>query len=139
VGALRVDRLEVLVARIAAAGGEAVSVGLDVKRRDDLVGLVTFACETFGRLDVLVNNAGISRISRFDDLRVEDWDEMIDVNFRGVLYGIAAALPVFRRARLRSRREHHLDVGTQDRAASGVYAVQKMPCALSPRPSSGGG
>jgi len=90
VGARRADRLKVLVARIAAAGGEAVFVGLDVKRRDDLVGLVTFACETFGRLDVLVNNAGISRISRFDDLRFEDWDEMIDVNSRGVLYGIAA-------------------------------------------------
>ncbi len=97
VGARRADRLKVLVARITAAGGEAVFTAVDVKRREDLVGLVTFACETFGRLDVLVNNAGISRISRFDDLRVEDWDEMIDVNFRGVLYGIAAALPVFRR------------------------------------------
>jgi len=68
-----------------------------VKRRDDVAGLVGLACERFGKLDVLVNNAGIMPVSPLDDLRVEDWDEMIDINIKGVLYGIAAALPVFRR------------------------------------------
>ena len=58
---------------------------------------VAQAVDRFGRLDAIVNNAGIGPISRFDALRVEDWDAMIDVNLRGVLYGIAAALPVFRR------------------------------------------
>ena len=91
------DRLEALAGRIAAAGGEAVCAGVDVRRRDDLVRLVTLACDRFGRLDVLVNNAGIARSSRFDELRVEEWEEMIDVNLKGVLYGIAASLPVFRR------------------------------------------
>jgi NADP-dependent 3-hydroxy acid dehydrogenase YdfG len=96
VGARRSDRLEALVARIAEAGGEAASARTDVKRRDDLANLVKLACERYGKLDVLINNAGIGPISRFDDLRVEDWEEMIDVNVKGVLYGIAAALPVFR-------------------------------------------
>jgi NADP-dependent 3-hydroxy acid dehydrogenase YdfG len=94
-GARRLDRLEVLAARIAAAGGEAVCACTDVKRRDDVSNLVKLACERFGKLDVFVSNAGIGPISRFDDLRVEDWEEMIDVNVKGVLYGIAAALPVF--------------------------------------------
>jgi len=62
-----------------------------------LVDLVALACERFGKLDALVNNAGIGPVSLLDDLRVEQWDDMIDVNIKGVLYGIAAALPVFRR------------------------------------------
>jgi len=96
-GARRAERLEALAGRIGMAGGEAAHRPTDVRRREDLAGLVGLACERFGRLDVLVNNAGVGPISRIDALRVEDWDEMIDVNFRGVLYGIAAALPVFRR------------------------------------------
>ncbi len=97
VGARGLDRLEVLVARITNAGGEAVHARTDVKRRDDLANLVKLACERYGKLDVLVNNAGVAPISLLDDLRVEDWEEMIDVNIKGVLYGIAAALPVFRK------------------------------------------
>ncbi len=95
-GARRVERLAALADRIAGAGGEAVYARTDVTRRADLTHLVTLACERYGKLDVLVNNAGIGPISRFDDLRVEDWEAMIDVNIKGVLYGIAAALPVFR-------------------------------------------
>ena len=96
-GARRSDRLEALTDRIAAAGGEAAYARTDVKRRGDLSDLVKLACERYGKLDVLVNNAGIGPISLLDDLRVEDWEEMIDVNLKGVLYGIAAALPVFRK------------------------------------------
>src|ERR1700722_15203819 len=96
-GARRADRLEALADRIAKAGGEAVYAPTDVKRRDDLSNLIKLACESFGKLDVLVNNSGIAPISLLDELRVDDWEEMIDINLRGVLYGIAAALPVFRR------------------------------------------
>ncbi|MHC3458791.1 SDR family oxidoreductase [Streptomyces flavovirens] len=95
-GGRRGDRLEALAARIEAAGGTAAWTTTDVRRRGDVADLVACARERYSALDVLVNNAGIGPISPFDELRVEDWDEMIDVNFRGVLYGIAAALPVFR-------------------------------------------
>jgi len=96
-GARGLDRLEFLVARIVDAGGEAACARTDVKRREDLSELVKLACERYGKLDVLVSNAGIAPISLLDDLRVEDWEDMIDVNIKGVLYGIAAALPVFRK------------------------------------------
>ncbi len=96
-GARRSDRLETLTARISEAGGEAVYVRTDVKRRDQVEGLVALAGIRYGRLDVLISNAGVAPNSLLDDLRVEDWEEMIDVNIKGVLYGIAAALPVFRR------------------------------------------
>jgi len=96
-GARRADRLQSLAERIEKAGGEAAYRLTDVKRRDDLSNLVGLACERFGELDVLVSNAGIGPISLLDDLRVEDWEEMIDINLKGVLYGVAAALPVFRK------------------------------------------
>lgn len=95
-GDLNADAVEDLAARITAEGGETACVRADVTRREDLAGLVALARERYGRLDVLVNNAGVGPISPLDDLRVEEWEQMIDVNIKGVLYGIAAALPVFR-------------------------------------------
>jgi NADP-dependent 3-hydroxy acid dehydrogenase YdfG len=96
-GARGQNRLKTLAARIADAGGEAAYAPTDVKRREDVTNLVKLACERYGKVDVLVNNAGIMPVSPLDDLRVEDWEEMIDVNIKGVLYGIAAALPIFRK------------------------------------------
>ncbi|WP_405931180.1 SDR family oxidoreductase [Streptomyces sp. NBC_00827] len=95
-GARRTERLEERVARIEKAGGEAVQIRTDVTRREDLHALVAVARERFGRLDVLVSNAGLGTISPLDDLRVDEWDRMVDVNVKGVLHGIGAALPVFR-------------------------------------------
>jgi NADP-dependent 3-hydroxy acid dehydrogenase YdfG len=95
-GARRTDRLDSLVARIRAEGGRAEMVEVDVTKRADLEQLVALAVHRFGRLDVLVANAGVARIAPMADLDVDDWDVMIDVNLRGVLHGIAAALPVFR-------------------------------------------
>jgi NADP-dependent 3-hydroxy acid dehydrogenase YdfG len=95
-GARREDRLAALAARITDAGGAAAWARTDVRRRADVAGLVGLAGERFGRLDVLVSNVGVGLVSALDDLRVADWEEMIDVNIKGVLYGIAAALPVFR-------------------------------------------
>ncbi len=96
-GARRSDRLEALCDTIASKGGTASHIVTDVTRRADVEALVALAIERYGRLDVLISNAGIAPISLLDDLRVEDWEAMIDVNVKGVLYGIAAALPVFRR------------------------------------------
>jgi len=98
-GARRSDRLAALADRIAGAGGEAAYAHTDVKQLGDLVALVKLACDQYGKLDVFINNAGIMPISPLDDLRVEDWEEMIDINIKGVLYGIAAALPIFRKQR----------------------------------------
>lgn len=95
-GARRTERLQTLATRINAAGGKAVFARVDVSRRDDLEALVNLATTSFGRLDALISNAGVMPISPIDELRVDDWEAMIDINIKGVLYGIAAALPVFR-------------------------------------------
>ncbi|MDT0343631.1 SDR family oxidoreductase [Streptomyces litchfieldiae] len=96
-GARRTDRLGALVEEITAEGGTAAFQRLDVTDAADVRAFVTAARERFGRLDVLVNNAGVMPLSPLDSLLVEEWDRMIDVNVRGVLHGIAAALPVMRR------------------------------------------
>ncbi|WP_020496007.1 SDR family oxidoreductase [Sciscionella marina] len=96
-GARRTDRLDELAEQIRAAGGRAVTCTVDVTEPASLEQLVTLAVTEFGRLDVLVGNAGIGRTGPMAELGTENWSAMIDVNLRGVLNGIAAALPVFRR------------------------------------------
>jgi NADP-dependent 3-hydroxy acid dehydrogenase YdfG len=93
-GARRTDRLEALTGAIRAEGGSAHFRALDVTRLEDVRAFVAFALEKFGRVDVIVNNAGVMPLSRLEALKVEEWDRMIDVNVRGVLHGIAAGLPV---------------------------------------------
>jgi NADP-dependent 3-hydroxy acid dehydrogenase YdfG len=95
-GARRTDRLDAIVARIRADGGRAELLSIDVTQRADVEELVALAVRRFGRLDVLVSNAGVARTAPMAALDVDDWEMMIDVNLRGVLHGIAAALPVFR-------------------------------------------
>ncbi|MCX5478370.1 SDR family oxidoreductase [Kaistia geumhonensis] len=124
-GARREDALAEIASEIIAAGGRATYRATDVSVRADLEALAQHAVDEAGGLDVIVNNAGISPISRFDALRVEDWDAMIDVNLRGTLYGIAAALPVFER----QRRGHVINVvstaGLKIVPTMGVYAATK--------------
>jgi NADP-dependent 3-hydroxy acid dehydrogenase YdfG len=96
VGARRRERLDDLVAELRSAGARAFAVQTDVTRAGDLVTLVETATEQFGRLDVLVSNAGLARIAPVSALDIDAWNAMIDTNLRGVLNGVAAALPVFR-------------------------------------------
>jgi NADP-dependent 3-hydroxy acid dehydrogenase YdfG len=90
------EGLTKLVEEIRANGGSATYCVTDVRKRDDLLRLISTAATTYGRLDVLVSNAGAMPIGPIGDLAVDDWEQMVDVNIKGVLYGIAAALPLFR-------------------------------------------
>jgi NADP-dependent 3-hydroxy acid dehydrogenase YdfG len=113
-GARRLDRLERLVADITAAGGTAEARALDVTRRDDVQAFADHALARHGRIDALVNNAGVMPLSPLSARKVDEWDRMIDVNIRGVLHGIAAVLPAMEAA----GRGHVINV-----ASIGAHAV----------------
>jgi len=93
--ARRKERLDQLAARIIADGGQAIAVEADVTRKADVQNIIDKAIEAFGRVDVMVNNAGLMSIAPLSLAKTDEWDRMIDINIKGVLYGIAAALPVF--------------------------------------------
>ena len=94
--ARREDRLKELVAAIAQTGGTATYLVTDVVDRAQVEALAKQTLSTYGRIDVLINNAGLMPLSPLDQIKVEEWDQMIDVNIKGVLYGIAAVLPMMR-------------------------------------------
>jgi NADP-dependent 3-hydroxy acid dehydrogenase YdfG len=95
-GARRAERLEHIVRDITAAGGRAQAYSLDVTDLEQVSAFADHAVAQFGRIDVIVNNAGVMPLSPLEALRVEEWNRMIDVNIRGVLHGIAAVLPVMK-------------------------------------------
>ncbi|NDW04259.1 SDR family oxidoreductase [Jiella pacifica] len=124
-GARSESEIAEVAREVEQAGGAVAHRQTDVTCRADLQALVGLAQERFGGLDVIVNNAGIGPISRFDALRVEDWDAMIDVNLKGALYGIAAALPLFA-----ARKTGHVinvvsTAGLKIVPTMGVYAATK--------------
>lgn len=124
-GARRTDRLDGLAREIRHAGGEVRTRATDVTRRADVEALVGDAHEAWGRIDVIVNNAGIMPLSPLERLLVEDWDRMIDVNVKGVLYGIAAALPI-----MKAQKSGHVITvssvaGHKVRSGSAVYSATK--------------
>lgn len=96
IGARREDRLEELADEIGAAGGLVRTRRLDVTSVEDVRAFANHAVVEFGRLDVIVNNAGVMPLSPMEALKVDEWDRMVDVNIKGVLYGIASALPIMK-------------------------------------------
>lgn len=92
-GARRLERITLLAAELSGAGASAVAIETDVTKISDVRNLVDQAVQRFGRIDVMINNAGLMPQSLMEKLLVDEWDRMVDVNIKGVLYGIAAALP----------------------------------------------
>lgn len=124
-GARRADRLKSLTDELTGRGGKALALTTDVTRREQVKGLVDAAVQAFGRIDVMVNNAGLMPQSLLERLRVDEWDRMIDVNIKGVLYGIDAALPIM----TQQKAGHFINVssvaGHKVRPGSSVYAATK--------------
>ncbi len=107
-GARRKDRLDATVKDITAKGGKALAIAVDVTKREQVDALIQAALKAYGKVDVLVSNAGIMPIAPLAALKVDEWEKMIDINIKGVLYGIAAALPVFTKA----RSGHFINLGS---------------------------
>jgi NADP-dependent 3-hydroxy acid dehydrogenase YdfG len=122
-GARRTDRLEALAEDIRAQGGEVITRRLDVTDRADVAAFAAAAQKAWGRVDVLVNNAGIMPLSLMASLKVDEWDRMIDVNIKGVLYGIAAVLP-----QMTARRSGHI-VNIASIGALAVVPTAAVYCA----------
>jgi NADP-dependent 3-hydroxy acid dehydrogenase YdfG len=102
-GARRKDRLDTAVKEISATGGKAVSFTVDVTKRAEVEALIGGAVDSFGRVDVIVNDAGVMPIAPIEALKVDEWDRQIDVNIKGLLYGVAAVLP-----RMQKQKSGHI-------------------------------
>ncbi len=125
-GARRSEKIEKLAKDIQESGGKALAIATDITKRDQVKKLVDSAVEKFGRVDVILNNAGIMPLSPMDRLNVDEWDQMVDVNIKGVLNGIAAALP-----HMKSQKSGHI-INTSSVAGhkifggSAVYSATKF-------------
>ncbi len=124
-GARRVDRIKALADELSRKGGKALAIQTDVTEVNQVKRLVDEAVKTFGRIDVMINNAGLMPHSPLERLKIDDWDRTIDVNLKGVLYGIAAALPYM----TQQKSGHFINVssvaGHKVRPGSAVYAATK--------------
>lgn len=121
--ARREDKLKALVAAIEKAGGTATYRVTDVADRAQVQTLADATLETYGRIDVLINNAGLMPLSPLDQIKVDEWDQMIDVNIKGVLYGIAAVLPT-----MRQQKSGHV-INLSSVAGHKVFPASAVYCA----------
>lgn len=124
-GARRLERIKALAGELTEAGAQALAIATDVTQPDEVKALVDGAVEAFGRIDVMINNAGIMPHSPLERLKFDDWNQTIDVNIKGVLYGIAAALP-----HMKNQKSGHIInvssvTGHKVRPGSAVYAATK--------------
>jgi NADP-dependent 3-hydroxy acid dehydrogenase YdfG len=124
-GARRADRIEALANELTAKGGKALAITTDVTKAAQVQALVDEAVKQFGKIDVIINNAGLMPQSSLDRLRIDDWDQMIDVNIKGVLYGIAAVLPYMKEQRSGQIINVASVAGHKVRAGGAVYSATK--------------
>jgi NADP-dependent 3-hydroxy acid dehydrogenase YdfG len=124
-GARRADRIQSLADELTRKGGKALAISTDVTHYDQVKRLVDAAVKTYGRIDVMINNAGLMPHSPLERLKIDEWDRMIDVNIKGVLYGIAAALPYMKQ----QKAGHIINVssvaGHKVTPAGAVYSATK--------------
>lgn len=123
VAARRADRINALVESITQNGGTAIAVPTDVTSKDAMQKLVDTAVSTYGRIDVLMNNAGVMPLSPLDSGKTDEWDQMIDINLRGVLHGIAAVLPY-----MKEQKSGHI-INTASVAGHLVFPTASVYCA----------
>lgn len=125
-GARRSERITALAEELKSRGGQALAVTTDVTKAEQVQALVDAAVHIYGRIDVMINNAGLMPHSPLERLKIDDWNNMIDVNLKGVLYGIAAALPYMKA----QKSGHFINVssvaGHKVRPGSAVYAATKF-------------
>jgi NADP-dependent 3-hydroxy acid dehydrogenase YdfG len=121
--ARREERLQDLVAQIEKTGGKAAYQTVDVTKQEQVEALAESTLDTYGKIDVLLNNAGLMPLSSLDKLRVEEWDRIIDVNIKGVLYGIAAVLP-----HMQSAKQGHI-INISSVAGHKVFSGGAVYCA----------
>jgi NADP-dependent 3-hydroxy acid dehydrogenase YdfG len=118
---------------LTSHGGKALAIATDVTNFDQVKGLVDAAVQTFGRIDVMINNAGLMPQSLLERLKIDEWDRIIDVNIKGVLYGIAAALPYMKQ----QQAGHIINVssvaGHKVRPPAQSMQRPSMPCWPSPK------
>jgi NADP-dependent 3-hydroxy acid dehydrogenase YdfG len=124
-GARRVDRLNSLASELTDRGGKALALATDVTNPDQVRALVDTAVQKFGRIDVIINNAGLMPLSLLERLKIDDWNRMIDVNIKGVLYGIAAALPHMKKQKSGQIINVSSVAGHEVRPGSVVYSATK--------------
>ncbi|MCW3106912.1 MAG: putative short-chain dehydrogenase/reductase precursor [Segetibacter sp.] len=124
-GARRVDRIQSLADELNNNGGKALAIATDVTKHEQVKALVDAAVQTYGRIDVIINNAGLMPQSPLDRYKIDEWNQMIDVNIKGVLHGIAAALPYMQQ----QKSGHIINVssvaGHKVRAGGAVYSATK--------------
>ena len=124
-GARRVERIQSLADELTKNGGKALAIATDVTQHEQVKHLVDSAVETYGRIDVILNNAGLMPHSPLERLKLDDWNQMIDVNIKGVLYGIAAALPHMKQQKSGQIINVSSVAGHKVRPGSAVYAATK--------------
>lgn len=124
-GARRAERIQSLAEDIVRNGGKAIAVATDVTRHEDVKALIDAAVQAFGRIDVMINNAGLMPHSPLERLKIDDWNQTIDVNIKGVLYGIAAALPYMKQQKSGQIINVSSVAGRTVRPGSAVYAATK--------------